>query len=116
MRYMMRDKTVGLGPVIVTQDEYSDYMDSHPHNMVEAEAIMTAEQGRVESKTPDYYRLPMGMDVYDLLTREECIGFCKGNILKYVIRAGKKPGQDIVKELTKARDNIDKWLEVLEDD
>lgn len=35
------------------------------------------------------------------LTREEYIGFLKGNILKYQLRLGKKPGESIAKDQEK---------------
>lgn len=36
------------------------------------------------------------------MTQEEFIGFLKGNVIKYVSRAGKKQGADINDDLTKA--------------
>lgn len=36
-----------------------------------------------------------------LLTPEELRGFYKGNILKYALRAGHKPGEDASKDLSK---------------
>jgi hypothetical protein len=37
-----------------------------------------------------------------LLTYEEFVGFCKGNALKYRIRAGKKPGISSTQDIEKA--------------
>lgn len=39
-----------------------------------------------------------------LLTKEELRGFIKGNIIKYTMRSGKKPGQSAQDDLIKARD------------
>ncbi len=111
MRYMMRDKSNGLGPVIVTEDELNEYIECNGEHEIVYEAIMADEQARIGCK-PIYYRLPMGLDVYDLLTPEERVGFCKGNVLKYTIRAGKKPGNDIIRDLQKAKDNLEKWIEI----
>lgn len=44
-----------------------------------------------------------------LMTREEFIGFLKGNMLKYAMRAGKKPGSD---DEGKAKHYRDKLQEV----
>lgn len=38
-----------------------------------------------------------------LLTKEELQGFYKGNIIKYALRAGHKPGESVDKDLTKLR-------------
>lgn len=46
-----------------------------------------------------------------LISREELVGFCKGNIIKYVVRAGSKKGEPILKDYGKARD----YLEILID-
>ena len=39
-----------------------------------------------------------------LLTKKELIGFIKGNIIKYTMRSGKKPGQSAQADLIKAKD------------
>lgn len=39
-----------------------------------------------------------------LLTREEYIGFLKGNIIKYSMRQGQKDGEPSFKDASKARD------------
>ena len=44
-----------------------------------------------------------------VLTREEFIGFLKGNIIKYAMRAGRKPGSD---DAEKARHYMQKLQEV----
>ena len=46
------------------------------------------------------------IDYYDL-------NFSSGNAIKYILRAGNKPGEDVVKDLLKARDYIDHEIEKL---
>lgn len=47
---------------------------------------------------PPHYQLPSGMEVADIiqtvLSTEEYAGFCKGNVLKYLMRAEKKGGKE----------------------
>lgn len=47
------------------------------------------------------------IDYYDL-------NFDLGNVIKYVLRAGKKPGEEKVKDLMKARDYLDHEISKLE--
>ncbi len=55
---------------------------------------------------PDYYKGKDGKDLFDrfedgLLTKEEVIGFYKGNIIKYVTRFENKNGvEDLDKAIT----------------
>ena len=57
------------------------------------------------NKEPDYYVInglsPLGAFRKGLLSSEEYIGFCKGNVIKYTIRCDKKgyPHQDIDKAI-----------------
>lgn len=60
----------------------------------------------MEEVRPDYYKVA-GMEAIDVirasLTDEEFVGFVKGNVLKYRLRAGKKtddPTEDIRKAET----------------
>lgn len=59
----------------------------------------------------------MGMQPWEVmesvLTREEFIGFLKGNIIKYSMRAGKKPNSD---DTEKAKHYKQKLTEVLNKD
>lgn len=41
------------------------------------------------------------------MSREELIGFCKGNAIKYISRAGKKEGQPFERDMAKARWYLD---------
>ena len=55
---------------------------------------------------PPHYKLPNGSDAIDViravLTPEEYRGWCKGNALKYQLRAGKKDPTKLVQDLQKA--------------
>lgn len=54
---------------------------------------------------PSHYELWEGCEVFDVLkkvlTKEEFIGFCKGNILKYQLRLGKKPKEPVERDKRK---------------
>lgn len=58
---------------------------------------------------PDYYAKnglsPLKAFEQGLLSKEEYIGFCKGNIIKYVIRAGDKE-EDALMDIVKALDYL----------
>lgn len=60
---------------------------------------------------PNYYNQnglsPLEAFKMGLLSDEEFVGFCKGNIIKYIVRAEYK--DDIVGDLDKAMDYIE-WL------
>jgi hypothetical protein len=66
------------------------------------------------NKEPDYYNenglSPIGAFKQGLLSQEELIGFYKGNIIKYVIRAGKK--DSAIKDLKKAKDYINFYMDI----
>lgn len=62
----------------------------------------------MENKTnPDHYTLPNGKQAIDQikaeLTRNQFIGFLIGNAIKYEIRAGRKPGENVDEDLAKAQ-------------
>lgn len=65
---------------------------------------------------PEYYKgnglSPIGAFKQGLISRDELIGFYKGNIIKYVVRAGHK--NDAVEDLRKAKSYIDFYLELLD--
>lgn len=44
------------------------------------------------------------------MTKEEFIGFLKGNVIKYVSRAGKKKSSDVKNDIAKAKRYLS-WLE-----
>jgi len=63
---------------------------------------------------PDHYKIG-GIETIDIvkakLSREEFIGFCKGNIIKYVTRANYKNG---LEDYKKAQWYLDKLIKELE--
>lgn len=64
-----------------------------------------------DNTQPKYYKKdglsPLDAFEKGLLSKEEFIGFIKGNIIKYTVRAGKK--DDAVKDINKAIDYLE-WL------
>lgn len=46
-----------------------------------------------------------------LISDDEYIGFCKGNVIKYVVRAGSK--EDAIKDIDKAINYLLLWKEFL---
>lgn len=69
---------------------------------------MTENKNNVQ---PNYYKSnglsPLDAFKQGLISREEFIGFIKGNVIKYTVRAGKK--DDAVKDIDKAIDYLE-WL------
>jgi len=65
---------------------------------------------------PDYYASnglsPLQAFKQGLLSKDEYIGFCKGNVIKYIVRAGKK--DDAKKDIAKAIDYSKNLMEVME--
>lgn len=68
-------------------------------------------------KNPKHYQLWDNFDTWEpyvgLLTKEEFIGFCKGNILKYQLRLGRKPGQPVQRDIDKIKVYTEKLNELL---
>ena len=64
---------------------------------------------------PDYYACnglsPVKAFEQGLISKEEFIGFCKGNVIKYVVRCGKK--DDAVKDIDKAINYLELLKEVI---
>lgn len=60
---------------------------------------------------PDYYNNRRYQPVH--VIREWNLNFNLGNVIKYVMRAGHKPGNPAIEDLQKARDYIDFELETL---
>lgn len=60
---------------------------------------------------PTYYNengfSPLEAFEQGLISKEELLGFIKGNVIKYVIRAGKK--NDPIKDIEKAIDYLN-WM------
>ena len=67
---------------------------------------------------PDYYSgnglSPLSAFEQGLISREEYIGFCKGNVIKYVVRAGKK--NDALADIVKAMDYLQYIYKVFDKD
>ena len=58
-------------------------------------------------ETPNYYKAEgFGFDVTDFCKAYNS-GFCLGNVVKYIVRAGKKDGEDKFTALKKAKDYLD---------
>ena len=54
---------------------------------------------------PDYYKAPNGMKVIDF-TNAFNMNFNSGNVVKYLVRAGHKDGEDAIKALLKANEYL----------
>lgn len=76
------------------------------------ESVEISERPKEKVDHPEHYRLSNGAEAIDImesvLSPEELTGFLKGNVLKYVIRHGKKDGQT---DLKKARWYLDRMIE-----
>jgi len=87
-----------------------DNMEDIPMNIRQLEATKTPKnEPTVSLAEPDYYAgnglSPLEAFKKGLLSREETIGFIKGNIIKYVTRAGHKhnASEDMVKAIDYCR-------------
>lgn len=96
------DDLVVLGDVLDKEDE-DDIMEDIPISIKELE-----EKGKEPTERlaePDYYAgnglSPLEAFKKGLLSKDEYIGFCKGNVIKYTVRAGHKENasKDIVKAI-----------------
>lgn len=62
----------------------------------------------------DYYKFG-GTETIDIIktkqTTQEYTGFLSGNVVKYIFRAGKKPGNTRLSDYQKAKFYIDKLIE-----
>ena len=63
--------------------------------------------------TQPHYDNGKNYDVIDII-RDYNVNFCRGNILKYVLRAGKK--QDELGDLLKAKDYLEREIALLRDE
>lgn len=90
-----------------------DALKKYAEYMVKPE---TTNQSADEVQVGGTHYKDMGMQPWEVmesvLTREEFIGFLKGNIIKYSMRAGKKPNSD---DTEKAKHYKQKLEEVLMD-
>jgi hypothetical protein len=63
--------------------------------------------------TQTHYDNGKNYDVIDII-RDYNMNFCRGNILKYILRAGKK--QDELGDLLKAKDYLEREIALLRDE
>ena len=61
--------------------------------------------------SPDHYQSGV-IETWDFIADQK-LDFFLGNVVKYVVRAGKKPGEDEIDDLLKAKQYIDKRIELL---
>lgn len=61
---------------------------------------------------PDYYKTG-GIDVIEFCQRQE-LSYTIGNIIKYVVRAGRKGSETALDDLKKAREYIDREIAFME--
>lgn len=61
---------------------------------------------------PEYYGAGGPFEVFKII-RFYDLNFFLGNVIKYVIRAGRKPDIDIIDDLIKARTYIDNEIEAI---
>ena len=91
---------------------YFDYVGNELQRLFKAK-LNSLDNSEIES--PNHYTLPSGKQLIellqsDLLTRKEFIGFCKGNVYKYVSRYQSKNHRE---DLEKAKQYLN-FLEGLE--
>lgn len=69
-----------------------------------------------EVKSPKHYQLMPGVEVIHVI---EALGmgipFCWSNVIKYLLRAGKKPGTPSLKDMKKAQFYLNRLVELLEE-
>lgn len=62
-----------------------------------------------EVVSPQHYQMANGAQVIDITSQ---LDFCAGNVVKYVCRAGRKPGAPKLVDLMKAKFYLDKLIEL----
>jgi len=65
-------------------------------------------------KKPAHYASKTGVQAIEVI-QDFDLNFCLGNVFKYIARAGKKPNEDRMKDLLKAREYLDLELKSLSD-
>lgn len=63
----------------------------------------------------DYYEGKNGTEAIDII-EEFDLGFCLGNVVKYVLRSGKKAGNTELDDLEKARWYLDRYIGLLKEE
>lgn len=99
-----------------TKTNYSnsvhDNVEMHGLNPVTDTSEGDSGFSNTESSIPDYYSIPPGVkDIYDLV--EDRV-FTVANAIKYLYRAGFKPGNSEAKDLRKALNSIRRRLDQLD--
>lgn len=85
-------------------EEYChDHDKFKPQKGVEYEYVDHPEHYQMNDKTYEPYKV---INAWDL-------DFNLGSVLKYIARAGKKPGEDVIRDLNKCKEYIDFEIEKL---
>jgi hypothetical protein len=61
--------------------------------------------------SPSHYQAGV-IETWDFIA-DQRLDFFLGNVIKYVVRAGKKPGEEEIEDLLKAKTYIDKRIELI---
>ena len=61
--------------------------------------------------SPSHYQSGV-IETWDFIA-DQRLDFFLGNVIKYVVRAGKKPGEEEIEDLLKAKTYIDKRIELI---
>lgn len=62
----------------------------------------------------NYYKISTDFETIDIIEQLGYLeGFCFGNIIKYITRAGKKEGESELEDLNKAKYYLDKLINKL---
>jgi hypothetical protein len=82
----------------------------------EFDELIKIELGEVDNVNhPDYYNQG-NIEVIDYIEDQGMMsGFCLGNAIKYISRAGKKNPETEIEDLSKARWYLDKYIKYLQD-
>lgn len=75
-----------------------------PRRHIMQEAPAESENADNPVSHPNHYTAYPGVEIIDLTKH---LNFCRGNVVKYVSRAGQKAGVDELEDLKKARQYID---------
>lgn len=93
-----------------TLDKYHEMQEDKPYQLKGVQEQLQKEVEKVQ--TPEHYQTVTGFDVIDF-NKAYKLNFNRGNIVKYVSRAGKK--EDELKDLKKALDYLQREIKYLED-
>lgn len=101
------------GYVVETADKFMLVLREDALVMAEKEVFHSGSPKKESKK--DYYEVWPGVQALDviasLLEKEEFIGFLKGNILKYQLRKGNKPGEPLEKD----QEKLNTYKQILND-